>query len=136
MDPHVPPAVQTMTQASLSSELSSSSSASRSAARASSRSMSMLTGSSMPGSRSMRSRLRRLSDQRAVREPLPEDLGDEQFDAVGVGHLAGRVPEVELGEVTVQVLVAHGVEGAVDAALQLSEERLGRVGGHLPADVF
>lgn len=53
------------------------------------------------------------TDQWAVGQPAARGLTQEPLDALRVGQLAGRVPEVELPEVAVQVLAAHVMVGAV-----------------------
>lgn len=66
-------------------------------------------------------------------EALAFHAEDADHSALAVGHLAGVVLVVKLGEVEVRVLVADAVVGAVNAALGVSEEALGGVRGHAHA---
>src|ERR1039458_8736667 len=63
-----------------------------------------------------------------VAEPAPVHLAHEPRHAGRVGHGAGGVAVVELGQVAGQVLTADVVVGAVDRPLQLTEVPLGQVG--------
>lgn len=53
-----------------------------------------------------------------------------------VGGLAGRVAEVELGQVAIKRFMADVMVRAVDTALQLREVVLGVVGRHVASDVL
>jgi len=66
-------------------------------------------------------------------EALAFHAADTDYGALAVGHLAGIVLVVKLGEVERRVLAADVVVGAVDAALGVPEEAFGGVGGDLLA---
>ena len=55
-------------------------------------------------------------------EALAFHTADADHSAFTVGHLAGVVLVVKLGEVEVRVLVADAMVSAVDAALGVAEE--------------
>src|ERR1035437_5322814 len=71
-----------------------------------------------------------------VTHAKPSRTVDKHPHALGVGHLAGGVPEVELAQVAAQVLLADRVVRPVQRPLQLAEEALGLVGRHHAPDVF
>ena len=52
---------------------------------------------------------------------------NERFGPLCVAHLAISVPEIELGQIAMQVSFADAVERAVHAALNEGEERLNGV---------
>jgi len=54
----------------------------------------------------------RLGEWSIAEAPVP-DLAVHLRHALGVGHLAGRVAEIELAQVAVQVIDRHGVVGSV-----------------------
>src|ERR1035441_8855125 len=70
-----------------------------------------------------------------VTHAKPSRTVDKHPHALGVGHLAGGVPEVELGQVAAQMLLADRVVRPVQRPLQLGQ-LLGLVGRHHAPDVF
>jgi len=64
-------------------------------------------------------------------------LAHQDTDSFGVGQVAGRVPEIELCQVPVQVHAGDMVVGAVDGPLALREECFDGVGATaVGGDVF
>jgi hypothetical protein len=74
--------------------------------------------------------------QGSVGEPASRGLAHEPRHALRVGQLPCAEAEDEFGEVAVQVDFADPVLRAVQAPLQLREVVLGRVAGHVAADVL
>ena len=91
---------------------------------ASSGSMSRLTGSSYSGSDRISGTSSRLPGQALVAEPSVAHLAHEPGHSFCIAHLAGRVTEIELGQVAGEVLDADAVVGAVDGPLELGEVAL------------
>ena len=63
-------------------------------------------------------------------EALAFHAADADHGALAIGHLASVVLVIKLGKVEMRVLAADVVVGAVNAALGVSKEALGGVGGH------
>jgi hypothetical protein len=76
---------------------------------------------------------------RSIGEPLANYPAQRQFSPLGIIHAERNsviVPEIELGEVAMQVFLADMLIDAVDPAFEDREVSLGGIGGCIAAHVF
>jgi len=78
----------------------------------------------------------RLRTDPLIRQPSTLRLVNELLHACRVAHLAGREPEVEFGQVPVEVINRNTMVGAVDGSLQLGEEPFDCVGCEPVTHIF